>query len=52
VVVKDRFCLVRLNGDTVTEYDKLDRVEEGRIEMQAHTPGHWLEYKHIRIKRI
>jgi hypothetical protein len=52
VVVKDRFCLVRVNGDTVTEYDKLDRVEEGRIEMQAHTAGHWLEYKHIRIKRI
>ena len=52
VVVKDRFCLVRVNGDTVTEYDKLDRVEEGRIEMQAHTQGHWLEYKHIRIKRI
>jgi hypothetical protein len=52
VVVKDRFCLVRVNGETVTEYDKLDRVEEGRIEMQAHTPGHWLEYKHIRIKRI
>ncbi|HEX8986144.1 MAG TPA: DUF1080 domain-containing protein [Bryobacteraceae bacterium] len=52
VVVKGRFCLVRVNGDTVTEYDKLDRVEEGRIEMQAHTAGHWLEYKHIRIKRI
>jgi len=52
VVVKDRFCLVRVNGETVMEYDKLDRVEEGKIEMQAHTSGHWLEYKHIRIKRI
>lgn len=52
IVVKNSFCLVRVNGDTVTEYNKLDRLEEGRIEMQAHTPGHWLEYKHVRIKRI
>jgi hypothetical protein len=33
-------------------YDKLDRVEEGRIEVQAQTAWHWLEHKHIRIKRI
>jgi hypothetical protein len=39
-------------SDAATAYDKLDRVEEGCIEMQAHTPGHWLEYEHIRIKRI
>ena len=52
VVVKDRYCLVRVNGDTVLEYDRLERVEEGRLELQAHSTGHWIEYKHIRIKRI
>ena len=52
VVVKDRSCLVRVNGDTVLEYGQLERVEEGRIEFQAHSAGHWIEYKHIRIKRI
>jgi hypothetical protein len=35
-----------------TAYDKLDRVEERRIDMQARSAGHWLGYKHIRIKRI
>jgi len=52
LVVKDRYCMVRVNGDTILEYDKLDHLEEGRIEMQAHSPGRWLEYKHVRIKRI
>jgi hypothetical protein len=50
--VKDSYCMVRINGDTVLEYDKLDRVEEGRIEFQAHSEGRWLEYKRIRIKQI
>lgn len=52
LVVKDRFCLVRINGDSVLEYDALERLEEGRLELQAHSRGRWLEYKHIRIKRI
>ena len=52
LVVKDRYCMVRVNGDTILEYDKLDHLEEGRIEMQAHSLGRWLEYKHVRIKRI
>ncbi len=52
LLVKDRYCLVRINGDTVMEYEKLERVEEGTIEFQAHSAGRWLEYKHIRIKRL
>jgi hypothetical protein len=45
-------CLVRINGDTVLEYDRLENVEEGAIEIQAHRPGSWLEHKHIRVKRL
>jgi hypothetical protein len=52
MVVKDAYCMVRINGDTVLEYDKLDNLEEGLIELQAHAPGRWTEFKHIRIKRI
>ncbi|HXG34805.1 MAG TPA: DUF1080 domain-containing protein [Bryobacteraceae bacterium] len=52
LVVKDRFCLVRINGETVLEYDRLENLEEGYIELQAHRPGWWTEYKHIRIKRL
>jgi hypothetical protein len=50
--VKDATCLVRINGDTVLEYDKLDNLDEGPIELQAHDPGRWTEYKHIMVRRI
>ena len=50
--VKDATCLVRINGETVLEYDKLDNLDEGPIELQAHDPGRWTEYKHIFLRRI
>ncbi len=52
LVVKGKQCLVRINGETVLEYDQLENVDEGPIELQAHQPGAWLEYKHIWIKRL
>jgi hypothetical protein len=52
LVVKDRNCLVRVNGDTVVEYDGLENLEAGSIGLQAHAPGTWTEYKQVRIKRI
>ncbi len=52
VNVKGRNLLVRINGDTVLEYDQLENLEGGNIELQAHTPGMWTEFKHIRVKRI
>jgi hypothetical protein len=50
--VKDNTCLVRINGETVLEYDKLENLEEGPIELQAHDAGRWTEYKHILVRRI
>jgi hypothetical protein len=50
--VKDSTCLVRINGETVLEYDRLENLEEGPIELQAHDPGRWTEYKHILVRRI
>jgi len=50
--VKDRACGVRINGETVMEYDRLDNLEPGPIELQAHDAGRWTEYKHIRVRRI
>ena len=45
-------CLVRINGDTVLEYDRLDYLDEGHVELQAHREGYWTEFKQIRIKRL
>ncbi len=52
LVVKGKDCLVRINGDTVLEYDRLENLDEGSIELQAHAPGMWTEFKQIRIKRL
>jgi hypothetical protein len=43
---------VRVDGELVMEYDKLDRLEEGFIELQAHRRGYWTEFKKIRIRRL
>jgi len=45
-------CLVRVDGETVMEYENLDILDEGYIELQAHRRGYWTEFKHIRIQRI
>ena len=52
LVVQDRRCLVRINGDTVLEYEGLENLEAGRIELQAHDTGKWIEYKEIKIRRL
>ena len=52
LVVQDRRCLVRINGDTVLEYEGLENVEPGRLELQAHDAGKWIEYKQIKVRRL
>jgi hypothetical protein len=50
--VKDATCLVRINGENIVEYDKLDNLDEGPIELQAHEAGKWTEFKKIQIRKI
>lgn len=45
-------CVVRINGDTVLEYDRLQNLDAGHIELQAHRLGYWTEFKDIRIKEL
>jgi hypothetical protein len=52
LVVQGQQCLVRINGENVLEYDGLENLEAGRIELQAHDPGRWIEYKEIKIRRL
>jgi hypothetical protein len=52
LIVEGSHCIVRINGDTVCEYDRLENLEEGSIELQAHRPGYWTEFKQIRIKQL
>ncbi len=50
--VKDRSVVIRINGDTVLEYDRLERLDAGAIELQAHQAGRWIEYKEILIRPL
>jgi len=52
LIVKERRCLVRINGETVLDHDGLEIVDPGPIELQAHQAGRWIEYKQIRVKRL
>jgi len=52
LLVKDKYCMVRINGETVLEFDRLERLDEGHIELQAHQLGKWGEYKQIRVRRL
>jgi hypothetical protein len=38
--------------ENLVEYDRLENLKEGHIELQAHQAGKWLEYKHIWVKRL
>jgi hypothetical protein len=52
LIVKDAHAMVRINGDTVLEYDGLENLDAGHIELQAHRQGYWTEFKEIEIKAI
>ncbi|MEZ5352131.1 MAG: DUF1080 domain-containing protein [Bryobacteraceae bacterium] len=52
LIAQGPVCLVRINGETVLEFDKLENLDAGAIELQAHQNGKWIEYKQIRIRRL
>jgi hypothetical protein len=52
LLVEGPRCQVRIDGDTVMEYNDLKDVQPGHIQLQAHQAGRWTEYKQIRIKAL
>jgi len=52
LIVQRRNCTVRIDGETVMEFDALEDTAEGHIELQAHRVGYWTEFKDLRIKRL
>ena len=49
---KGKSCWVRIDGETVLEYDDLTDLEPGHIELQAHQAGRWIEFKRVRVRVI
>jgi hypothetical protein len=52
LMAKGNTCWVRIDGETVLEYDQLTDLEPGHIELQAHQAGRWLEFKRVRIRAL
>lgn len=45
-------CRVRINGETVVNYDRLEHLEAGHILLQAHQAGKWIEYRDLKVERL
>lgn len=52
LIAKGSNLIVRINGENVLEYDGLENVSEGLIELQAHHEGTWAEFRRVRIKPL
>jgi hypothetical protein len=52
LLVQGPRCQVRIDGETVMEYDKLEDLGAGGIALQAHQAGRWLEYKEILVRSL
>jgi hypothetical protein len=52
LLVKGRNCQVRIDGDTVMEYDSLEDLDAGGIGLQAHQAERWIEYKDILLTSL
>jgi hypothetical protein len=50
--VKSPTCIVRVNGDTVLEYEGLELPAAGPIALQTHSAGRWTQYKRIQVRQI
>jgi len=50
--VEGAACMVRINGETVLEYEGLENREAGPIELQAHDVGRWTQYKRMLVRRL
>jgi len=50
LIVQGSRCIVRVDGETVVDYPSLAWVGAGRIMLQAHQMGKWIEYRRIRVR--
>ena len=52
LAVKDDWCLVRIDGETVMEHKWLQNLEPGHILLQAHRNGFWIEYQQMLVRPL
>lgn len=52
LIVQDRTVVVRVNGETILDYSKLENLDAGVIELQAHHEGTWCEFKRLQVRSL
>ncbi|MBK9166614.1 MAG: DUF1080 domain-containing protein [Bryobacterales bacterium] len=52
LIVEGPRCVVRVNGDTVMTYARLDDTAAGHIELQAHAVASWIEFRQVRVRAL
>jgi len=52
IIVKGPRCIVRLNGETVVDYDKLETIRPGHIALQMHKDNSSIWFRDLRVKRL
>ncbi len=52
LIIKGSRCIVRINGETVVDYDGLQTVHPGKIALQMHKDNSTIWFRDIRAKRL
>jgi hypothetical protein len=52
IIVKGSRCIVRINGETVVDYDKLKNTQPGHIALQIHKDDSTIWFEDIKVKRL
>jgi hypothetical protein len=52
LLVQGARCQVRIDGDTVLDYNELKETGPGHIELQAHQAGRWIEFKDVKVRNL
>lgn len=45
-------CVVRVNGETLVDYRKLQKLRPGFVAIQMHRQDSWIEFKDLQIRRL
>jgi hypothetical protein len=52
VFLKERQCVVRVNGETVAESDSMPAARDGNISLQMHSDKAWVRFKEPMVRPL
>jgi hypothetical protein len=50
--LKGAHLVIRVNGETVVDYDKFPTMRSGHISLQMHKDKSWIEFKDLKLKKL